>query len=180
MEARKARQSSKTAKFGEDESSRLPRNEARKKMEQYKSRFWVVQYTGTVSLSLSITERNHLISAHQPPRRTDRNLRALIRPMHLHAASLLFLSTIYTKMQPLLQDFSNNLRRFLVSPEQLLALLPLALDRVVFVEQFLEQLLLVQLADKAVLHDVFAVVDEQVHDGLGDLVGRGLAHDGKV
>jgi hypothetical protein len=82
--------------------------------------------------------------------------------------------------RPILQDLSDNLRRLLVSAEQLLALLTLALDRVILVEQLLEQLLLVQFADKAVLHNVFAVIDEQVHDGFGHLIGGGLADNGEV
>ena len=79
-----------------------------------------------------------------------------------------------------LQDLANDLRCLLVSAEELLALLALALDRVILVQQLLEELLLVQLADKTVLDNVFAVVDEQVHDGFGDLVGSRLAYDGKV
>lgn len=80
----------------------------------------------------------------------------------------------------ILQHFANNLRRLFVGAEQLLALLALTLDRVVLVQQLFEQFLLVQFADEAVLHNVLAVVDEQVHDGLGDLVSSRLAHDGKV
>ena len=30
------------------------------------------------------------------------------------------------------------------------------------------------------MHDVFAMVDEQMHDGFGDLVGDGLTHDVEV
>jgi hypothetical protein len=81
---------------------------------------------------------------------------------------------------PTLQDLADNLRGLLVSAEQLLALLALALDRVVLIEQFLEQLLLVQLADKTVLHDVFTVVDEQVHNSLGHLIGGSLANNREV
>lgn len=79
-----------------------------------------------------------------------------------------------------LQHLADNLGRFLVRLEQLLALLPLGLDRVVLVQQLLEQVFFIQLADEPVLHHVFRVVDQQVHDGLGDLVGDGLAHDVEV
>lgn len=79
-----------------------------------------------------------------------------------------------------LQNLANNLGRLAVRLEQLLALLTLLLDAVVLVEEFLKQGLLVQLADEAVLDDVLAVVDEEVHDGLGDLVGDGLADNVEV
>lgn len=79
-----------------------------------------------------------------------------------------------------LQNLTNNLGSLAIRLEQLLALLALLLDAVVLVEELLKEGLLVQLADKAVLDDVLAVVDEEVHDGLGDLVGDGLADDVEV
>ena len=80
----------------------------------------------------------------------------------------------------ILQHLPNDLRSLLVRREQLLAFLPLGLDVVVLVQKLLEQVLLVQLADEAVLHDVFGVIDQQVHDRLGHLVGDGLADDIEV
>jgi hypothetical protein len=80
----------------------------------------------------------------------------------------------------ILQHLTDDLGRLLVRLEQLLALLALRLDCVVFVEELLEQVFLVKGADETVLHAVFGVVDQQVHDGFGDLVGDGLAHDIEV
>ena len=80
----------------------------------------------------------------------------------------------------LLEHLAHDPARLTVHAQQTLALLALFADALVFVEQLLEHVLLVELADEAVLHDVLAVVDEEVHDGFGDLVGDGLAHDVEV
>lgn len=79
-----------------------------------------------------------------------------------------------------LQHLADNLGGLAVRLQQALALLALLLDAVVLVQQLLEERLLVQLADEAVLDDVLAVVNEEVHDGLGDLIGNRLAHNVKV
>jgi hypothetical protein len=80
----------------------------------------------------------------------------------------------------ILQHLADDLGCLLVRLEQLLALLTLRLDCVVFVEELLEEVFLVKRADEAVLHAVFGVVDQEVHDGFGDLVGDGLAHNVEV
>ena len=79
-----------------------------------------------------------------------------------------------------LQHFANDLGGLLVGAEQLFALLPLRLDRVVFVKEILEELFLVQLADQSILDDIFAVVDEQVHHCLWHLICDHLPDDVEV
>ncbi len=79
-----------------------------------------------------------------------------------------------------LQDVTDDLSRVFVSTEQLLTLLPLCLDGVIFVQQLLKQVLLVKLSYQSILHHIFGVVDQQVHDGLGNLVGDSLAYDVEV
>lgn len=80
----------------------------------------------------------------------------------------------------ILQHLADDLGRLLIRPEQLLTLLTLCFDCVVFVEELLEEVFPVKRADEAVLHAVFGVVDQEVHDGFGYLVGDGLAHDVEV
>ena len=82
--------------------------------------------------------------------------------------------------RPGLDYLANNLGGLPVGVEKLLAFLALLLDAVVLVQELFEHGLLVQLADEAVLHHVLAVVDQEVHDGLGHLVGDGLANDVEV
>ena len=79
-----------------------------------------------------------------------------------------------------LQHLPHNLRRLLVGSQQLLTLLPLLLDTIIFIEELTKQVFPIQLAHKPILHFVPAVVDQEVHDGLGDLIGDGLAHDVEV
>lgn len=79
-----------------------------------------------------------------------------------------------------LYDFANNLGGFSIRLEELLALLTVLLDGVIFVEELLEEGLLVELRDEAVLHHVLAVIYEEVHDGLGNLVGNGLADNVEI
>jgi hypothetical protein len=102
-----------------------------------------------------------------------------------HARSSTFFSPMYTPIRTLptfthLQHLPHNLRRLLIRLEQLLALLPLGLDLIVLVQQLLEQILFIQRTDKPILHRVLRVVDEEVHNGLGDLIGHGFAHNVEV
>lgn len=80
----------------------------------------------------------------------------------------------------LLQNLPHNLRRFLISSQQLLTLLPFLLDRIILIQQLVEEIFLIQLAHQSILHFIPAVVHEEVHDRLGDLIGNRLAHDVKV
>jgi hypothetical protein len=86
----------------------------------------------------------------------------------------------YLLHKSILQHFANNLGRLLVSLEQLLALLALGLDGVVFVQKFLEQVLLVQRADQSVLNAILRVVDQKMHDGLGYLIRNCLTNNVEV
>lgn len=79
-----------------------------------------------------------------------------------------------------LYNVANNLGGFSIGVKKFLTLLSLLLDIVVFVEELLEQALLVQLRDESVLYDILAVVDEEVHDSLGNLVNDGLADNVEV
>lgn len=83
-------------------------------------------------------------------------------------------------MYSFLQHLADDLGGLAVGLEKLLALLALLLDAVVLVEELLKESFPVELADKTVLDDVFAVVDEEMHDGLGNLVGDRLADDVEV
>ena len=78
------------------------------------------------------------------------------------------------------QNLPHNPRRLPIRAEQFLALLSLLLDPIVLIQQIAEQIFPVQLAHESILDLVAAVVDEQVHDCFGDLVGDGLAHDVEV
>src|SRR5690606_31196533 len=71
-------------------------------------------------------------------------------------------------------NLTDNLGRLALCLEQLLTLLALLLDGIVFIQELLEERLFVQLADETVLDNFLAVVDQQVHDGLGNLVGNGF------
>lgn len=79
-----------------------------------------------------------------------------------------------------LQNLPNNLRRLLIRCEQLLTLLPLLLDSIILIEQLSKQILTIQFADQPVLHFIPTVIDEEMHDRLGDLIGNGLPHDVKI
>ena len=83
-------------------------------------------------------------------------------------------------MEAALQHLPNDLRGLPISRQQFFALLPLGLDPVILVQQIAEELFLVQFADKAILDDILAVVDEKVHDGLGHLIGNGFTNDVEV
>lgn len=78
------------------------------------------------------------------------------------------------------QHLANNPCRFLVRHQQLLTLLPLLLDAVILVQQLAEQVFSVQFTDETILNLVAAVVHQEVHDGLGDLVGDRFSDDVKV
>nr|POF26286.1 hypothetical protein CFP56_22435 [Quercus suber] len=95
-------------------------------------------------------------------------------PSKLYRLSRVIVATILTVT---LQDLPNDLCCFSVRVEQFPALLPFLRDSIVFVQQLLEQAFFVQLTDKTVLHNVFAVIDKQMHDGFWDLIGYGLTHD---
>jgi hypothetical protein len=79
-----------------------------------------------------------------------------------------------------LQHLPHNLRRLLIRSQQLLTLLPLLLDAIILIEQLPKQILPIQLAHQPILHFIPAVVYQEVHDGLGDLIGDGLAHDVEI
>lgn len=64
--------------------------------------------------------------------------------------------------------------------KQLLTLLPLRFDPIILIKQISEEVFLVELTDQPILHNIFAVVDEQVHDRFGDLVGDGLTDNVEV
>lgn len=79
-----------------------------------------------------------------------------------------------------LQYLTDDSRRLLVCRQELLTLFSLRLDGVIFVEQLLKQLLFVQLADESVLHNILGVIDEQMHDSFGDLIGSGFTDNVEV
>ena len=64
--------------------------------------------------------------------------------------------------------------------KQLLTLLPLRLDPIILVQQIPEEVFFVELTHQPVLHNIFAVVNEQVHDRFGNLVSDGFANDVEV
>lgn len=64
--------------------------------------------------------------------------------------------------------------------KQLLTLLPLRFDPIVLIKQIPEEVFFVELTYQPILHDIFAVVDEQMHDRFRDLVGDGLADNVEV
>lgn len=64
--------------------------------------------------------------------------------------------------------------------KQLLALLPLSLDAIVLIQQITKILLLIQFTNQSILHYIFRVVDEEMHDGFRNLVGDGFTHDVEV
>ena len=64
--------------------------------------------------------------------------------------------------------------------KQFLALLPLGFDTIVLIQQVSKEVFLVKLTHQPVLHNIFTVVDKQVHDSFGDLVGDGFADDVEV
>ena len=64
--------------------------------------------------------------------------------------------------------------------KQLLTLLPLRLDPIVFIQQIPEEVLFVELTHQPVLHNIFAVVDKQVHDRFRNLVRNSLTDDVEV
>lgn len=88
--------------------------------------------------------------------------------------------TLYIVRFVSLQHLADDLGRLAVCLQQFLALFPLFLDAIVLIEELLKEGFLIERADEAVLHHIFAVVDEQVHNGLGDLVGNGFAYNVKV
>ena len=64
--------------------------------------------------------------------------------------------------------------------QEFFALLPLCLDAIILVEQLGKELFLVEFTDQSVLYNLLTMVDEEMHDSLGDLVGYGLADNIKV
>ena len=78
------------------------------------------------------------------------------------------------------QNLTHNLGRFFVRVQKFLTLFPFSLDTIVLIEQVGEEFLLVELTDQSVLNNLLAMVDEEMHDSLRNLVGDGLADYIKV
>lgn len=64
--------------------------------------------------------------------------------------------------------------------KQLLTLLPLSFDPVVLIQQIPEEVFFVKFTHQPVLHNIFAVVNKQVHDRFWNLVSDGFADDVEV
>lgn len=64
--------------------------------------------------------------------------------------------------------------------KQLLTLLPLRFDSIVLIQQIPEEVFFVEFTHQPVLHNIFAVVDKQVHDRFGNLVSNGFTDDVEI
>lgn len=82
---------------------------------------------------------------------------------------------------PLAKDsFCRPSLGFQEHTKQLLTLLPLRFDPIVLVQQVPKEIFFVKFTHQPVLHNIFAVIDEQMHNSFGDLVSDGLSDDIEV
>lgn len=64
--------------------------------------------------------------------------------------------------------------------KQFLTLLPLGFNPIVLIQQIAEEVFFVEFTHQPVLHNIFAVIDKQVHDRFGNLVSDGFPDDVEV
>ena len=95
-----------------------------------------------------------------------------LNPLHLTERPL--------DLERLDTDLTQRLERLAIRIKQRLDPLPLCDERLVLVQQPVKQLGLVQARHEPVLHVLTRVIDEEVHDGLGDEVLNALSDNAKV
>jgi len=79
-----------------------------------------------------------------------------------------------------LKHLSHNFRCFLVCLEQLFALLPFCLDVVILIQQLCKKILFIEFTDESVLNNILGVVDKEMHNSFGNLVGDSFTNNIEV